>query len=137
MSSRNTLILVAEDYKDTREMYGEFLSRAGFQVALAGDGLEAVGKACELHPDLIVMDLSMPLMDGVKANKKLKTDDRTKGIPVVLLTAYGLEHLAREIREQGFAGFLEKPCMPNELIAEIDRVLLHGSPAATAQPAPM
>ena len=123
MLSQKTLILVAEDYQDTREMYGEFLTRAGFGVALASDGLEAVTKAYELGPDLIVMDLSMPGMDGAKANLRLKADMRTKHIPVLLLTAYELEHLSPEISEAGFAGFLTKPCMPNDLIAEINRVL--------------
>ncbi|MBI4905343.1 MAG: response regulator [Acidobacteria bacterium] len=126
MPVRRQLILVADDYKDTRDLYGEFLSRAGFHVALASDGLEAVGKARELQPDLIVMDLSMPGMDGAKANHRLKEDERTKCIPVVLLTAYELEHLAAELSLAGFAGFLMKPCMPNELIAEINRVLSGG-----------
>lgn len=127
MAVRNTLILVAEDYKDTRDMYGECLSMAGFRVALACDGLEAVGKAHELLPDLIVMDLSMPGIDGAKAFRRLRADDRTKGIPVVLLTAYEMDYLANEISAEGFAGFLTKPCMPNKLIAEIDRVLAKAS----------
>lgn len=128
MPSRRSLILVADDYKDTRDMYGQFLARAGFRVALAGDGLEAVGKAHDLQPDLIVMDLSMPGMDGSTANRRLKEDPRTSCIPVVLLTAYELEHLTSEVSEAGFAGFLTKPCMPADLIAEIDRVL-YGSGA--------
>lgn len=123
MPRTRRLILLAEDYKDTRDLYTIFLSRAGYQVEVADDGLEVVGKALELLPDLIIMDLSMPGMDGVSANCQLKSDERSRYIPVVLLTAYSLGDLAKEVFEAGFAGFLTKPCMPADLIAEIDRVL--------------
>src|SRR5215208_4246740 len=84
------LVLVVDDYQDAREMYAEYLSFSGFRVVEAGTGTEAVEKALALRPDVILMDLSLPGMDGWAATRQLKSDDRTRSIPVVALTGHAL-----------------------------------------------
>ena len=79
------LVLVVDDFADAREMYGEYLKFCGFRVAEAQNGVEAIEKAKRLKPDLILMDLSMPVVDGWEATRRLKADSTTKAIPVVAL----------------------------------------------------
>jgi two-component system, cell cycle response regulator DivK len=116
------LVLIAEDSNDIRDCYYRFLSHYGFEVALASDGLEALEKAFRILPDVIIMDLVMPLMDGWEAARRLKAYVRTKDIPIVILTANGYTSTPLVIR-QGCEGFLSKPCEPDAMIAEIARVL--------------
>jgi two-component system, cell cycle response regulator DivK len=80
------LVLVVEDYQDAREMYAAYLQFSGYRVAEATDGLEAIEKSLELQPDIILMDLALPKMDGWEATRRLKADERTKDIPIVALT---------------------------------------------------
>jgi len=112
-------ILIVDDCHDDREMYSLFLAQNGFQVAGASDGAEAVQKAFKLLPDLIVMDLWLPTMGGWEATRCLKADDRTKNIPVVVLTARSF------VRAESLEcdSCLIKPCPPDVLQAEILRVL--------------
>jgi CheY-like chemotaxis protein len=117
------LVLVVDDYQDAREMYAEYLSFSGFRVAEASTGLEAVEKALSLRPDVILMDLSLPGMDGWAATRQLKTDDRTRGIPVVALTGHALAGASDGARQAGCDAFVTKPCLPDELVVEVRRVL--------------
>jgi two-component system cell cycle response regulator DivK len=82
-----------------------------------------VDKALEFQPDVIFMDISLPGIDGFEATRRLKADQTTREIPVVLLTAFGLESAHAEISDAGFAGLLSKPCAPKAMLAEVDRVL--------------
>jgi len=116
----NKHILLVDDFKDNLELYKYFLSRRGFRVTLAGDGQEALDKAFELTPDLVVIDLSLPVVTGWEAIRRLKADNRTKQIPVLVLSAYDFSSTSAEI---GCEGFLVKPCLPDTMIAEIDRAL--------------
>ena len=84
-TDHSPLILVVDDYQDAREMYAEYLQFSGFRVAEAKNGNEAVEQACSLKPDLILMDLSLPGMDGWEATRVLKADDETRHIPIVAL----------------------------------------------------
>src|SRR5262249_15295979 len=88
MTDQPPLILVVDDYQDAREMYAEYLQFSGFRVAEARNGNEAVDQAFALKPDLILMDLSLPGMDGWEATRQLKADERTRNIPVVALTGH-------------------------------------------------
>ena len=90
------LILVVDDYQDAREMYAEYLQYSGFRVAEAKNGNEAVAQARSLRPDLILMDLSLPGMDGWEATRVLKADDATKHIPIVALTGHALAGASEE-----------------------------------------
>ncbi|AKT41430.1 response regulator [Chondromyces crocatus] len=117
------LVLVVDDFQDNREMFAEYLAFSGFRVAEAATGREALDKAFELLPDLILMDLSLPEIDGWKATRFLKNDPRTKAIPIVALTGHALAGHSREARDAGCDAFLTKPCLPDTLVAEIRRVL--------------
>lgn len=136
-SQRKTapLILVVEDYDDAREMYVEYLSFTGFRVESATNGLEAIEMTHRLKPDLVLMDLALPKLDGWEATRRLKSDPATARIPVIALTGHALAGHAERAREAGCDSFITKPCVPDELVAEISRVLGISSPAS-AHPAP-
>jgi two-component system, cell cycle response regulator DivK len=126
MADRDTdspLVLVVDDFDDNREMFTEFLSFSGFRVAQAATGREALERAFSLLPDLILMDLSLPELDGLEATRCLKSDERTKRIPVLALTGHAVAGHSRDARAAGCAAFLTKPCLPEVLLGEIRRVL--------------
>src|SRR5213083_2937218 len=122
------LVLVVEDYQDAREMYTAYLQFSGFDVAEATNGIEAIDKSIELMPDIILMDLALPRMDGWEATRRLKLDERTRQIPIVALTGHALAGHAEGARQAGCDSFVTKPCLPDALVAEIQRML--GSRAA-------
>lgn len=124
MSSETApLILVVDDYQDAREMYAEYLQFSGFRVAEARNGNEALEQAFALKPDLILMDLSLPGMDGWEATRVLKADDRTKNIPVVALTGHALAGASEGAKKAGCDSFVTKPCLPDDLVVEVRRML--------------
>lgn len=125
-----SLVLVVEDYPDAREMYAAYLQFSGYRVAEATDGVQAIEKTLELMPDIILMDLALPKMDGWEATRWLKSDARTRHIPIVALTGHALPLHAQAAREAGCDGFVTKPCLPDALVAEIQRMLADG-PRAT------
>ena len=117
------LVLVVDDYVDAREMCSEFLRFAGYRVVEAADGVEAIEKAIELSPSLILMDLSLPRLDGWEATRRLKKDVRTRDIPIVALTGHALTGHAEKAQDAGCDGFLTKPCLPDVMAAEVKRML--------------
>jgi CheY-like chemotaxis protein len=117
------LILLVDDFQDNREMYAMFLDHTGYRVAEAANGYEALDQAFALLPDLIVMDLSLPGLDGWEATRRLKADARTRHIPVVALTSHALEGFSEGARAAGCDAFVTKPCLPDQLVAEIRRQL--------------
>ena len=119
MVPHKTIILIVDDFKDDREMYGHYLSRCGFQVSLASDGQEGLQKAAQLLPDLILMDLVLPRVDGWEAIRQLKANEKTKEIPIVALTARTFV----SAQAVGSDGCLIKPCQPDNLLIEVVRVL--------------
>jgi CheY-like chemotaxis protein len=124
MTDQNApLILVVDDYQDAREMYAEYLQFSGFRVAEARNGNEAVEQAFALKPDLILMDLSLPGMDGWEATRRLKADDTTKHIPIVALTGHALAGASEGARRAGCDSFVTKPCLPDDLVVEVRRML--------------
>jgi CheY-like chemotaxis protein len=116
-------VLVVDDFQDNREMFAEFLSISGFRVAEAATGPEALARTFELMPDVVLMDLSLPELDGWEVTRRLKGDVRTRHIPVVALTGHVLADHSREARDAGCDGFLTKPCLPEVLVVEVQRVL--------------
>jgi two-component system cell cycle response regulator DivK len=120
---QSPLILVVDDYQDAREMYAEYLQFSGFRVAEARNGNEAIEQAFALRPDLILMDLSLPGMDGWEATRQLKSDDRTKHIPVVALTGHALAGASEGAKRAGCDSFVTKPCLPDDLVVEVRRML--------------
>jgi two-component system, cell cycle response regulator DivK len=132
-SSRNDgtpLVLIVDDYEDAREMYAEYLVFSGFRVAEARNGQEAVEQAFALRPSVILMDLSLPVMDGWEATRRLKEDPRTRSIPVVALTGHALDGHSREAEDAGCDAYVTKPCLPDALVREVQRILAAVSPAA-------
>jgi CheY-like chemotaxis protein len=124
---RQPLILVVDDYADNREMYSAYLRFQGLEVVEAANGAEALAHAFEHTPDLIVMDLSLPGVDGWQATRLLKADSRTKDVPVIAVTGHALAGAPEEAAEAGCDGFLTKPCLPEDLLREIHRMLERGS----------
>lgn len=116
-------ILLVDDHEDNRFALMMVLEREGYRALGAENGLRAVEIAREELPDLIVMDLAMPVMDGREAMLALRRDERTAGIPIVLLTAMALSIDRARLVSEGFDGLLVKPCMPPVLLAEVRRVL--------------
>ena len=122
-SNHGPLVLVVEDYQDAREMYAAYLRFSGYRVAEATDGYDAIRQAHELRPDIILMDLALPKMDGWEATRRLKADEQTRDIPIVALTGHALAGHAEGAREAGCDAFVTKPCLPDALVAEIQRML--------------
>jgi two-component system, cell cycle response regulator DivK len=116
-------ILLADDHEDNRIALITILERRGYRVLGAGDGAEAVEVALKHVPDLVLMDLAMPVMNGVEAMKRIKADERTAAVLVVALTAMALSVDEDKLRADGFDGLLIKPCMPPQLIAEVERLV--------------
>jgi two-component system cell cycle response regulator DivK len=116
-------VLLVEDYDDAREMYSEYLTFAGFEMLQAANGVEAIRRAVESQPHIVVMDLSLPEMDGWETTRRLKADARTASIPVLALTGHVLTDFSGRAKQAGFDGFLTKPCLPEDLVAEIHRIL--------------
>ncbi len=123
MSGPGPLILLVDDFQDNREMYAMYLQYTGFRVAEAANGYEALEQATSLMPDLVVMDLSLPGLDGWEATRRLKNSDKTRRIPVIALTSHALEGFSEGAKAAGCDAFVTKPCLPEELVAEIRRML--------------
>ncbi|PYR32819.1 MAG: response regulator [Acidobacteria bacterium] len=116
-------VLVVDDYPDAREMYSEYLEFSGFDVIQAVNGIEALQRAVDAAPDIILMDLSLPVMDGWEATRRLKEDARTNRIPVVALTGHALEGISEGAAKAGCDAFVTKPCLPEDLVKEIRKIL--------------
>jgi CheY-like chemotaxis protein len=122
-ASRQPVVLVADDYEDTRECAAIVLRQAGFRVTTASNGVEAVIAAHEVLPSVIVMDLSMPVLDGIAATRLIKTVNATKHAQVV---AYSASPEAARANAH-FAAILVKPCGSDMIVATVERLV--GQPA--------
>lgn len=117
------LLLIAEDDGALRVLYARHLSVCGFDVIEAANGADAIESTCVRQPDVVVMDLSLPVVDGWEATRRLKADARTAHIPVVALTAYDSSPELQRATLAGCDWFVPKPCPPDALAAEVRRVL--------------
>jgi two-component system cell cycle response regulator DivK len=115
------LLLVADDEEDNRVIFSAILTHHGYNVSLATDGQEALEQARRHAPDLIVMDLQMPVMDGWEATRLLKSDPRTAAIPVVAATA--LDVATAQLREAGYCAYVRKPIAPRDLVRAVELCL--------------
>lgn len=116
---KTPVILVVDDYEDTRRIYSDYLRFAGFRVMTAADGSEAIRKARERKPDVIVMDLSMPGVDGWAATRMLKGDPRTKDAYVMAVTSYSDDAPRLAAWRSGCDALVVKPVLPAELVRRI------------------
>jgi two-component system cell cycle response regulator DivK len=129
---RRQRVLLVDDYPDARDMYGEYLEYSGYDVIQASNGIEALERALEDRPDIILMDLSLPVMDGWEATRRLKANQRTASIPVVALTGHALAGIFEGAQKAGCDAFVTKPCLPEDLVIEIKRILDSRSPTPTS-----
>lgn len=117
------LILIVDDNVDAREMYAIYLEHAGFRSAEAADGETAIDLAKRDRPAVILMDATMPRLDGWEAARRLKADPATRSIPLIMLTAHAFPEHRERAAEVGADAFLAKPVLPDTLAAEIRKVL--------------
>ena len=121
-------MLVIDDAEDNRLIYAFFLEHDGFDVEVAADGEAGVAAAQQGSFDVIVMDLTMPKLDGWEATRRLKADARTSAIPIIILTGYPSTSGEREAQAAGSDRYLTKPCLPETLAGEIRHVLACRAP---------
>jgi CheY-like chemotaxis protein len=116
-------ILLVEDNELNRDMLSRRLQRKGYEVIIAVDGLEGIEKARSESPDLILMDLSLPKLDGWEATHQLKNDEVTKGIPVIALTAHAMSGDREKAIEAGADDYETKPIDFKQLLTKIEALL--------------
>jgi len=112
---RAGLVLIVDDSLHTRELYTEYLTYRGLGVLTAPDGEAGLALALSMKPDVIVMDLAMPGLNGITVTHQLKQHPRTRRIPVVVLTGYAFRAIQQGALEAGADVFLTKPCLPEDL----------------------
>ena len=117
------LVLLVEDYDDTREMYREYLEFSGFSVLTARNGIEAIELATNAHPDVVLMDLSLPIMDGWEATRRLRSSPATAALKIIALSAYPRALDGPSRQEPGCDAFIAKPCLPTDLVEKLSAFL--------------
>lgn len=115
--------LVVDDVLDNRDLYGEYLRASGFRVDEAEDGQEALDKVALDRPDVVIMDLSMPRLDGWEATRRLKADPKTKGIVIVVVTGHATPEDLERAKATGADGVVVKPCLPLDLLTLVQKLL--------------
>src|SRR6202162_6469713 len=123
-------ILVAEDHAVNRELLRELLELHGYTVLEACDGREALQMIEQTQPELLLLDIGMPVMEGFAVIRRIRENPRLAKLPVVAITAYAMRGDQERILNSGFDGYLSKPVNPSSLAEELARVLAKGSQAA-------
>jgi two-component system, cell cycle response regulator DivK len=116
-------ILVVEDQPDNRQIIRDMLADTGYEIAEAENGEEALAAIAKQRPDLILMDIQLPVMDGYAATRRIKTDPALKSIPVIAVTSYALSGEEKKAREAGCDDYVPKPYSPRQLLAKIRQYL--------------
>ena len=120
---RSPTILIVEDVRDQREMYASYFAAKGFNVYTARDGLVALRLAHTAMPDVIVMDMSIPHLDGWETTNRLKGDLKTAHIPIIACSAHVIGGAAERALVAGCDAYVSKPCLPEDLLREVRRLL--------------
>lgn len=123
MSATNTSVLLVEDNEDNLVIYSTILRHSGFKVLEARDGQAGIDTARKEHPGLILMDVSIPIIDGWEATRQLKADPDTASIPIIALTAHALASDQQKAAEAGCDGYIAKPAEPRVVLAAVQRYL--------------
>ena len=116
-------ILLVEDNELNRDMLSRRLERKGYSVAMAVDGQQGVDMAASEAPDLILMDMSLPVLDGWEATRRIKADERTKQIPLIALTAHAMEGDEQKAKQAGCDDYDTKPVELPRLLGKIEKLL--------------
>jgi two-component system cell cycle response regulator DivK len=116
-------ILVIEDTENNRRILNDLLTRAGFEVVEANDGEKGVAMAAERKPDLILMDIQLPIVDGYEATRRIKSDPALREIPIIAVTSYALSGDEAKARAAGCDGYVAKPFSPREILATVREFL--------------
>lgn len=116
-------VLLVEDNEDNLLVYRTILEHVGYRVIEARDGEEGIESAHSAHPDIILMDISIPKVDGWEATRRLKSDDATRDIPIVALTAHALDEDREKALLAGCDGYLAKPVEPRRVVEEVRRFI--------------
>jgi two-component system cell cycle response regulator DivK len=112
-------ILVVEDQQDNRQILRDLLTNAGFDMIEAENGEEAIASAQASRPDLILMDIQLPILDGYEATRRIKADPDLKSIPIIVVTSYALSGDEEKARLAGCDDYVAKPFSPRSLLAKI------------------
>ncbi len=112
-------ILVIEDTEDNRRILRDLLTHAGFEIEEAMDGERGVAMAAEYQPDLVLMDIQLPLIDGYEATRRIKANPKTKHIPIIAVTSYALSGDDAKATAAGCDGYIAKPYSPRQILALI------------------
>ena len=112
-------ILVVEDQEDSRQILRDLLTHSGYEVFEVGDGEKALSAAAANHPDLILMDIQLPILDGYEATRRIKADPALKHIPIIVVTSYALSGDEIKARLAGCDAYVIKPYSPKALLAKI------------------
>ena len=110
------LVLLVEDDDDTRDLYIEYFKFVGVRVEGASDGVEALGKVRALKPDIVVLDLNLPVMSGWEVARKLKASAETRAVPILALTAHATKGSEQAALDAGCDRYRAKPCLPRDLV---------------------
>ncbi len=119
----NELILIVEDNEKNRKLVRDVLQVKSYKTIETETGEEGIRMAQESQPALILMDIQLPGMDGIAALKHLRTDPKTRNIPVIAVTASAMTHKKETMLAEGFAGYQNKPISVKDFLAEVERVL--------------
>ena len=123
-------VLLVDDSQDARDVYALFLRDEGFQVAVAEDGVTGLAFALQHRFDIIILDLIMPRMDGFEVTRRLRADDRTKHVPIIIFSGFAQATDAADAIAAGADVCCPKPCLPETLLGNINRLLLRRHYAA-------
>ena len=116
-------ILVVEDQEDNRQILRDLLGNAGYEIIEAENGEEALAAVAKQRPDLILMDIQLPLMDGYEATRRIKADPALKSIPIIVVTSYALSGDENKARAAGCDAYVTKPYSPRQLLAKVKEFL--------------
>jgi CheY-like chemotaxis protein len=114
-------VLLVEDNEDNRIIYSTVLRHVGYDVVEAEDGIQAISLARSARPNLILMDIAIPQLDGWEATRILRQDPATSDIPIIALTAHALPNDRERAAQVGFSAYLAKPVEPRAVVAEVRR----------------
>ena len=129
-------ILVVEDQEDNRQILRDLLGNAGYELTEAENGEEAIAAVDRRRPDLILMDIQLPLMDGYEATRRIRTNPDLKSVPIIAVTSYALSGDEAKALAAGCDGYVTKPYSPRDLLAKVRTYLAESEDKPPTSPVP-